>query len=156
MVLDLKISPEFRDSVTKYSDEQLDAMEMVVEIPWEPAAAAVVEAHPNVKFIIFVKDVRSMASAAERLARSLRFDITTLETGRMALRGKSDKKWRDFTKGLGPVASRALVLRLVTKAIASGNHVDAMAEVVDGILFEGVRPQDADVIARAQELRRHK
>jgi hypothetical protein len=156
MVLDLKISSEYRDSVTKYSDEQLDAMEMAVEIPWEPSAVSKIEAHPNVIFVVFVRDVRSMASAAVRLSRSLKFDITTLETGRLALSGKSDKKWQDFIRGLGSVASQGLILRLVTKAIERGNRVDGFAEVVDDILFDGVRPQDADVIARAQDLRRRK
>jgi len=156
MILDLKISNEFRDSVTKYSDEQLDAMEMVVEIPWEPAAVARIEAHPGTKFVVFVRDVRAMATAAARLSRSLKFDIVTLETGRKALAGTSDKKWQDFIKGLGPVAAQGLVLRLVTKAIERGSRVDAFVGVMDDILFDGVRASDADVIARVQDLRRRK
>jgi hypothetical protein len=34
--------------------------------------------------------------------------------------------------------------------------VDPFVEVVDGILFEGVRPMDADILSRAQDLRRHR
>jgi hypothetical protein len=153
MILDLKISSEYRDSLTKYPDEQLDAMTMPVEIPWEPGIASKIAAHPNVKFIVFVPNVRTMATAAERLARGLKFDITTLETGRMALSGKGDKKWKDLMKGLGPVAARGLVLRLVTRAIERGNRVDGFAEIVDDILFNGIHPADADVIGLARNLR---
>ncbi len=155
MITDLKISSEYRDSVTKYTDEQLDAMS-VIEIPWEPVAVARMEAHPETKFVVFVRDVRTMAVAAERLGRSLRFDITTLETGRLALAGRSDKTWQDFAKGIGPVAARGVVIRLVTKAIELGNRVDAFVEVAGDILFKGVRASDADVVARAQDLRRGK
>ena len=156
VILDLKISSEFRDSITKYSDEQLDAMEIPVEIPWEPSTVTKIEAHPNVKFVIFVRDMRAMASVSSRLSQVLKFDITTLETGRMALVGVGDKKWQDFTKGLGAAASQGLLLRLVTKSIEKGSRVDAFAGVVDDILFDGVRPGDADVIARVQDLRRRK
>jgi hypothetical protein len=117
MVLELKISSDYRDSITKYSDEQLDAMTMPVEIPWEPNAVAKIEAHPNVRFIVFVANARLMAVAAERLSCSLKFDITTLETGRLSLSGHGDKKWQDFAKGLGPVAARGLLLRLASRAI---------------------------------------
>ena len=154
MVLDLKISSEYRDSLTEYPDEQLEAMTMPVEIPWEPGIASKIEAHPKVKFIILVPNIRVMASAAERLARSLKFDITTLETGRMALAGKGDRKWKDFTKGLGMLASRALILRLVARAIERGARVEGFSNVVDDVLFNGVRPQDADIIVQAQNLRK--
>jgi hypothetical protein len=156
MILDLKICPDFRDSLSKYPDDQLDAMQMPVEIPWEPAQVPKMLAHPDVKFIIFVKDVRTMAAAAERLSRALKFDITTLETGKLALRGKGDKKWGDFIKGLGPVAARGLVLRLVTRAVERGNRADSFVEIADHVLFDGLRPVDVDIIARVQELRRKK
>ncbi len=156
MVQELKVSTEYRDSVFKYSDEQLDAITMTVEVPWEPAAVARMAAHPDTKFIVFVPNVRTMAIAAERLARSLKFDITTLETGRLALVGKGDKKWSDFIKGLGPVAARGLVLRLVTRAIERGNRVDGFVEIADRVIFDGLRPADVDIIARVQDLRRQK
>ena len=156
MVLDLKISTEYRDSITKYSDEQLDGMERTVEIPWEPATIANIEAHPNVKFVIFVRNIRDMAVCAERLSRTLRFDITTLETGRLALSGRGDKKWGDFLKGLGPVGAKALVLRLVTRAIERGNRADGFVGIADQVLFEGLRPSDVDIMARLQDLRRVK
>jgi len=156
MVLELKVSTDYRDSVTKYSDEQLDAITMPVEIPWEPATVARLAAHPDVKFIVFVPNVRAMAAAAERLSRSLKFDIMTLETGRLALQGKSDKKWGDFIKGLGPVAARGLVLRLVTRAIERGARADEFVAIADAVLFDGLRPADVDIIARVQDLRRKK
>jgi len=156
MVLDLKISTEFRDSVSSYSDEQLDAFLMPVEIPWEPSQVSRMMAHPQTKFVVFVKDLRSMAVAAERLSRTLKFDITTLEMGRLSLQGKSDKKWGDFIKGLGPVASRGLVLRLVTRAIERGNRADEFVGIADAMIFDGLRPGDVDIVARAQQLRKVK
>lgn len=153
MVLELKLSSDFRDSLSRYSDEQLDAMEIPVEIPWEPGIVSRVETHPNVQFVVFVPTIRTMAYAAERLSQNLKFDITTLEGGRLSFSGKSDKKWKDFTKGLGTLASRGLILRLVTKAISHGARVDPMVEVMDCVLFSGLRPQDADVLARVQNLR---
>lgn len=156
MILDLKICPDYRDSITKYPDDQLDAMTMPVEIPWEPAQVPKMFAHPDVKFIIFVPNVRTMASAAERLSRSLKFDITTLETGKLALQGKGDKKWGDFIKGLGPVAARGFVLRLVTRTVERGTRADSFVEIADHVLFDGLRPADVDIIARAQDLRRKK
>jgi hypothetical protein len=156
MVTDLKISSEYRDSVSKYSDEQLDATEMVVEIPWEPSAVAKIEAHPGVKFVVFVPNVRSMVVAAERLSQNLKFDIPTLETGRLSLSGKSETRWQDFVKSLGPVAAKSLVLKLATRAIARGNPIGGFVEIVDGVLFDGIRVSDADILGRAQDLRRRK
>lgn len=153
MITDIKINNEYRDSVHKYSEEQLETASIPLEIPWEPDAVAVVEAHPTTRFVFFVPNTRTMALVAERLSQSLKFDITTLETGRMSLAGQGDKKWREFTKSLGPVATRGLLLRLVTRAIERGNHVGGFAAIVSDILTEGVQPADADILGRARNLR---
>jgi hypothetical protein len=152
MILDLIISSEYRDSLHKYPDEQLEAMTMPVEIPWEPDILAKLDAHPGVKFVVFVPNIRAMATAAERLSQTLKFDITTLETGRLSLSGKGDKKWQDFVRSLGSIAARGLLLRLATRAIERGNYISSFALIVDDVLFEGVRPQDVDIMARAQNL----
>ncbi len=153
MILDIKISRDFRDGIQKYSDEQLDAAEAPVEIPWEPAAAARMEKHPGTKFVLFVPDMRAMMQAADRLGRNADFDLVMLENGRLALAGRGARKWRDIALSLGSVGTRGLILRLVARAIERGNNVHAMVPVVEDILMGGVRPMDADIMIQSWGLR---
>lgn len=153
MVTEIKISPEYRDSIHKYTDEQIDALTVPIEIPWEPSAAARIEKHPDAHFILCVHSMRDMAAAAERLSQGMTFSVVTLENGRMALFSAGDKKWRDIAIGLGPVGTRGLILRLVTKAVRRGKDIRAILPVVESILLDGARPLDAEILVQAWKLK---
>jgi len=152
MILDIRIGREYRDSIRKYTDEQLDAAG-TVEIPWEPSAADRMGRHPNTRFVLFAPDARAAAQAADRLGRGMDFDAVALESGRLALAGKGTRRWGDIAAGLGPVGARALVLRLVARAIERGNNVHAMVPVVEDILMGGARAADADILVQSWGLR---
>lgn len=153
MIVDIRIGSEFRDSIHKYSDEQLDSATVPVEIPWEPSAVTKIEKHPETKFILCVRSLREMAQAADRLSRDMNFDLVTLETGRLALSFKGERKWHDLALSLGPIGSRGLIFRIVAKAIERGNDIRGILPPVEDILFNGARPLDAEIMFQSWRLR---
>jgi hypothetical protein len=155
MIADIRIDTSYRDSLSKYSDSDLASVESV-EIPWETLSLssqiARMDRFPDVKFTILVRDERMMASAADRLGRTLQLGVVCVQEGGLTLVDRKHPKWREFVQKNGPVVSRGVLLQLLKRGIKLGNH-PPLALVVDDMLVGDIHVKDADVFLRLHKMR---
>jgi hypothetical protein len=151
MIADIRIDTSYRDSLSKYSDNDLAFVESV-EIPWESSQIAKMDRFPDMKFTILVRDERMMAQAADRLGRTLRLSVVCVQEAGLTLVDRKHPKWLEFVRKNGPVVSRGVLLQLLKRGIKLGNH-PPLALVVDDMLAGDIHVKDADVFLRLHKLR---
>lgn len=154
-MLELKINHDFHGpSIVELEPVLGDIQDDMVEVLWShtPREIAVLRGHPEKSFTLFVRDIQMMERAAEQLGLPVKFDLNTLETGKLALISRI-QKWDEFSKGVGASVSRGILLKLVSRSIERGGHLPEFAVLMNDILFEGVSPLEADVHLRLHKLR---
>jgi|GEM_PF-2963797 len=110
------------------------------------------ESHGNRNFVLCVAGMEEMGAAAGMLGAALQMEGRILGGGGNALASKKAYNWKTFSEGIGPSATRSLVVKLAVDSVRQGKQ-PVLARVAADVLLGKASPMDADVLIRLRPAR---
>ena len=106
----------------------------------------------NIVYILGIVTSGGLEPAIASLQLPLNLDNNLVGSARTSLLNKKLYNWREFSKNVGAVVSKHLILKIAADEIRNGNK-PKLAYVAKGVFLEGITPIDVDTLLRLRLLR---
>ena len=152
-MIEIIIHPSFHGPSIFEVEPVLGSIQDKVEVSWKNTKAelVVLQQYLNKAFILYVEDLSTMERTATALGLHFIFNVSLLESGRLALASRKLYGWRNFTEEIGSTVCRSLITRLSADFIRKGKH-PKLAKIATECFLENVNPIDADVLLRLSNM----
>lgn len=138
---------ELKDSINEIEDP--------INISWSNSRneIATLRSHPDRQFILYVDDFPAKDKVIATLGLPLSPPQPALERAKNFLVEQKTYDWRNFCEdSKGGPAPKYLLLKLVADQLRKGNR-PALADIMEPLFLDGIRPEDVDVLLRLKARR---